>query len=295
MASKAVLITGSSTGIGKAAALLLDRRGLKVYACVRKEADGEALRKEATGALTPVILDVTKADTIAASRGLLERELAQTGLGALVNNAGIAVTAPLECIPLDDLRWQFEVNVFGQIAVTQAFMPLIRKAAGRVIFVGSLGGWVAPPLQGPYCGTKFALEGFCDAMRVEMADSGISVSLVKPGAIATPIWERGADISRGVIDRIAPDLLEPYRPAMERLRAAVGDTVAHAIPPEAVAEAIFEAVTVSKPRARYLVGSDAKVARYFRMLPDFLKDRLILRYYIERAKRGAGKPAPAGI
>jgi NAD(P)-dependent dehydrogenase (short-subunit alcohol dehydrogenase family) len=295
MPSKAVLITGSSTGIGKAAALLLDRRGHKVYACVRKEADAETLRKEATGALTPVILDVTKADTIAATRELLERELGDTGLGAVVNNAGIAVTAPLECIPMDDLRWQFEVNVFGQIAVTQAFMPLIRKALGRVIFVGSLGGWVAPPLQGPYCGTKFALEGFCDAMRVEMAGSGIFISLIKPGAIATPIWERGADIAKGVIDRIPADLLEPYRPAMERLQAAVGDTVAHAIPPETVAEAIFEAVTAPTPKARYLVGSDAKAGRYFRLLPDVIKDRLILRYYHERASRGASKTAPAGV
>ncbi len=286
-AGKAVVITGASTGIGKACALDLDRRGFRVFAGVRKAADGEALRQESSERLQPVLVDVTDGSTIASALAQVEAAIGDQGLAGLVNNAGIAISGPMEFVPLDALRRQIDVNLIGQIAVTQAFMPLIRKATGRVLFVGSLGGHVSAPLQGPYCATKFALEAIADAMRQELAPWGIHVVLIKPGSIATPIWDRGVQHATDVFEAMEPGAVDLYRAQVELLKTAVVAIARRGIPAQRVADAVAHALTADLPQTRYLVGLDAKVGAFARFLPDRLRDRLLARGLASEAAAGA--------
>ncbi len=179
---KTVLITGASTGIGEACALWLQDRGYRVFAGVRKSTDAEALQQKSKGHLTPVLLDVADEASI---REAVQFVLTQEPkLEGLVNNAGIAVAGPLEFVPLQELRRVLEVNVVGQVAVTQAFLPLLREARGRVVLMSSISGRVAAPLMGPYAASKFALEAIGDALRRELAPWGIEVSIIEPGNLA---------------------------------------------------------------------------------------------------------------
>src|SRR3954454_3243317 len=187
---RSVLVTGASTGIGRATALRLDGAGWQVFAGVRKEEDAASLRAEASERLSPLILDVTDAGQIAAAAEVIERE-ADGGLDGLVNNAGVAVPGPLETVPLEDLRHQLEVNLVAYVAVTQAMLPQIRRAEGRVVFLSSIGGRIAFPFGGPYHASKFATEAIGDVSRKKLRPWGLRVSLVEPGSIDTPIWERG--------------------------------------------------------------------------------------------------------
>ncbi|MEK7693262.1 MAG: SDR family oxidoreductase, partial [Chloroflexota bacterium] len=187
--TRSVVITGASTGIGEACALHLDALGWRVFAGVRKGADGEALQRKASARLIPVRIDVTDQASIASACDAVAQELGARGLDGLVNNAGIAVAAPLEFVPIDDLRRQLEINVIGQIAVTQAFLALIRTARGRIVNIGSVSGKLATPFTGPYSASKFAMEALTDALRIELRPWKIEVSIVEPGSIATPIWE----------------------------------------------------------------------------------------------------------
>ena len=184
----AVVVTGSSTGIGRACALGLDRAGFAVYAGVRKAEDGDALRAAAPR-LEPLIVDVTDGEAIAAAA---ERVREATGgrLAGLVNNAGVAVAAPVEGVALDELRRQLEVNVVGQVAVTQAFLAMIRAARGRIVFMSSIGGRNALPFVSPYNASKHAIEAIGDSLRQEMRPFGVEVSIIEPGSVATPIWDK---------------------------------------------------------------------------------------------------------
>ena len=184
------MITGASTGIGRACALDLDGRGFRVFAGVRKDEDGERLRSERPS-IEPLRIDVTDAGQIAAARDRVSEEVGTAGLAGLVNNAGIAVPGPLEHLPIDEFRRQMEVNLVGQVAVTQAFLPLLRTARGRVVNIGSIGGRVALPMLGPYAASKHAMEGISDSLRRELRPWGMQVSIVRPGPIATDIWESG--------------------------------------------------------------------------------------------------------
>ncbi|MDP3209060.1 MAG: SDR family NAD(P)-dependent oxidoreductase, partial [Rhodoglobus sp.] len=186
MTGAAVLVTGASTGIGRATALLLHERGFTVYAGVRRPEDGASLRAAASDRLVPLIIDVTDPEAIAAAAGEITR--AGVALVGLVNNAGIAAAAPLEFVPLADFRHQLEVNVVGQLAVTQAMLPLLREDRGRIVNITSVAGLFAGPMLGPYHASKWALEAMTDTMRMELAPWGIRVSAVEPGQIATPIW-----------------------------------------------------------------------------------------------------------
>src|SRR5918996_79044 len=187
----AVVVTGASTGIGRATALDLVSRGFDVFAGVRREADGDSVAAESSGAVTPVILDVTDAATIDGAALRVTDAVGDGGLRGLVNNAGIAEPAPLEIMPIDALRRQLEVNLVGQVAVTQAFLPLIRAARGRVVNISSVGGRVASPALGAYSASKYAIEALSDAMRMELHPWGIQVSVIEPGSISTEIWRRG--------------------------------------------------------------------------------------------------------
>jgi NAD(P)-dependent dehydrogenase (short-subunit alcohol dehydrogenase family) len=278
----AVVITGRSTGIGRACALGLDRAGFTVFAGVRREADGEALRSDASGGLEPLIVDVTDGETIAAAAARV-REATGGRLAGLVNNAGITVGGPVEAVPLDDFRQQLEVNVTGQVAVTQAFLAMIRGARGRVVFISSIGGRGGLQFLSPYNASKAALAAIGDSLRQEMRPFGVGVSIVEPGSIATEIWGKGDDQAQRLSEALDPEVLALYGERLDRMRALAAKTGATGLPAEAVAEVVEHALTTPRPRARYVVGRDAKVqAAARRVLPHRAMDRLIERE-IDRA------------
>jgi NAD(P)-dependent dehydrogenase (short-subunit alcohol dehydrogenase family) len=273
----AVVVTGSSTGIGRACALLLDRLGYTVFAGVRKEEDGERLRAEASGSLQPLILDVTDSAHIsrAAERvsGATEQRLA-----GLVNNAGIGVGGPLELLSLSDFRHQIEVNLIGQVAVTQALIPALRRARGRIVFISSIGGLVATPYMSPYHASKFGVEAVGDALRQELRPFGVQVSIVEPGSIATPIWDKGRATARTIRDNLSAEGRELYGESLARTEERLEQSAGRGAPPDKVAGAVAHALTAKRPRTRYLVGTDARaMATLKKLLPDRLRDRLVAR------------------
>jgi NAD(P)-dependent dehydrogenase (short-subunit alcohol dehydrogenase family) len=270
--SGTVLVTGASTGIGEATALHLRELGFDAVAGVRKDEDAERLRGHG---LRTVGLDVTDADSIAAGRD----ELAGRPLAGLVNNAGVAVAAPLEFLPLDQLRRQLEVNLIGHVAVTQAFLPSLRAASGRIVNVSSIGGRVSMPLMGAYTMSKFGLEAFSDSLRRELLPQGVNVIVVEPGGVKTPIWRKGGELADQMIADMPAEATRLYGRMIDRLRAlTVRIAQQTGIAPQEVAEVIATALTARHPRARYLVGRDAKVrARVAKVVPDRLMDRAIAR------------------
>lgn len=273
---RSVLVTGASTGIGRATALRLDSSGWQVFAGVRKDADAESLGAEASPRLVPVTLDVTDPGQIAAAADRIEAE-AEGGLDGLVNNAGVAVPGPLETVPLDDLRHQLEVNLIAYVAVTQAMLPQVRRAEGRIVFLASIGGRIAFPFGGPYHASKFATEAIGDVFRQELRPWGIDVAIIEPGSIDTPIWGRGQD-KAAEIEAKSPQTGILYGAAIEKFRKLIEDTAERGIPPEKVAKAISHALESSRPRTRYLVGLDAKVqARLRPLIPTRLFDRIVAR------------------
>jgi NAD(P)-dependent dehydrogenase (short-subunit alcohol dehydrogenase family) len=273
---RSVLVTGASTGIGRATALGLDGSGWKVFAGVRKPEDAESLREEASDRLTPIFLDVTDPEQIAAAAAQVERD-SPDGLDGLVNNAGVAVPGPLETVPLEDLRHQLEVNLVAYVAMTQAMLPQIRKAEGRIVFLASIGGRIAFPFGGPYHASKFATEAIGDVFRQELRPWGIEVAIIEPGSIDTPIWGRGQDKAEE-IEAKSPQTNLLYGAAIEKFRRVIEDTAERGIPPEKVAKAIARALESSRPKTRYLVGLDAKVqARIQPLIPTRLFDRIVAR------------------
>lgn len=273
---KAVVITGASTGIGAACAWHLDRLGFTVLAGVRRMEDGAALKAQASARLQPIILDVTDAKSIAQAWQVVAELVGARGLAGLVNNAGIAVAGPLEAVPIADLRLQFEVNVIGPVAVTQAFLPLLRQGRGRIVNMGSIAGRAAMPVMGPYSASKFALEALTDALRLEVQQWGIQVSIVEPGAIATPIWRKSGAKAEALETTTSEALKTLYAGVIARVRARVAEAAARAISPDAVSDAVVHALTASRPKTRYLVGSDAKLrALMIKLLPDRWSDRLM--------------------
>jgi NAD(P)-dependent dehydrogenase (short-subunit alcohol dehydrogenase family) len=277
--ARTVLVTGTSTGIGRAVALELERRGFSVYAGVRRTQDAESLLAAAGGKLTPVMLDVTRPEQVAETARLIEGEVGEAGLFGLVNNAGINVSGPLEFLPPEDLRRQFEVNLFGQLAVTQALLPLLRRARGRVVNIGSVSGWSAMPLVGPYCASKFALRALNDSLRLELRPWGIFVILVDPGPIATPIWDKARDRRGDIGPETEAGAL--YGPMIERALAFTARTVARAVKPEKVARTVVRALESPRPRPRYLVGATLRSGPFVEKLPVRLRDWLIARFILK--------------
>jgi NAD(P)-dependent dehydrogenase (short-subunit alcohol dehydrogenase family) len=253
-----VLITGASSGIGRACALRLDGSGWRVFAGVRREADASSLRGEASGRLEPLILDVTDEAGVRGAAERVREAVGDGGLHGLVNNAGIAVSGPLEFVSLDDWRRQLEVNVIGQVAVTQAFLPLLRAARGRIVNIGSIGGRSSTPFVAPYAASKFAMEAITDALRRELRKWGMWVAIVEPGSIDTPIWEKGRSDAQEQIAALAPEARELYGADMAGVAKAVENVAARGLPPERVAAAVEHALTAKRPRARYLIGREAQ-------------------------------------
>jgi len=255
----------------------LDAAGWRVFAGVRREDDAESLRVEGSERLTPVMLDVTDAGAIASAAEMLGAELGDAGLDGLVNNAGVAVPSPLETIPIEDFRRQIEVNLTGQVAVTQAMLPLIRRARGRIVFISSIGGRIAFPLTGAYHAAKWGVEAVGDVFRQELRPWGISVSIVEPGSIDTPIWDRGEREADEIGGR-SPAREELYGRAIARYRKVVRSLAERGIPPAKVADAVEHALEARRPRSRYLVGLDAKLqARAKIVIPTWAFDRMVAR------------------
>ena len=266
------MITGASSGIGRACTRRLAALGYSVFAGVRSASASDAVRGIAPQA-TPVILDVCQPASIHHALG----EMGDSPLAGLINNAGVAAIGPLELVPVDAWRRQFEVNVFGMVAVTQACLPQLRRGAGRIVNIGSIAGRTALPGSGAYDSSKFALEGISDALRMELRAFGVKVSLIEPGAIATPIWEKTlAEFDRQTREA-APDLSALYSGLTTKIREEIVKLSDHALPPEAVADAVAHAITASKPKTRYVVGSDARLSLLLNLLPDRVKDWFILR------------------
>lgn len=274
-----VVITGASKGIGEACALRLDKAGFHVFAGVRRGSDGERLRRIASSRLTPLLLDITDTASIEAAVATVQASTAGAGLAGLVNNAGIAVAGPLEYLPLNELRRQLEVNVVAQLAVTQAFLPLLRPSRGRIVFMSSIGGISTAPMIGAYNASKFALEAIADVLRLELLPSGIFVAAIQPGTIATPIWETSRSAAGTIRAGLPPEATERYGFMMRAAEAWAAIATRKGLPPDAVARAVEHALTAPKPKTRYLVGRDARIRALLTWLPDRLVDRLILSQF----------------
>ena len=271
--SQAVVITGASTGIGEACVKRLAAAGFHVFAGVRKAEDGAALQQATGDRVTHLLLDVTNTDQIAAAQATVATMVGENGLAGLINNAGIAVGGPLEFMPLDEFHHQMAVNVYGALAVTQAFLPLLRQATGRIVNMSSISGLAASPFLGPYAASKFALEALSDALRLELRPWGIHVILVEPGNIATPIWQKGLAFADQLEAKLPPEAQAYYGPIFPFMRAML--TRSRGTPADAVAQVVEQALTAAQPNARYLVGNDARLRTLIERLPTRWRDNLI--------------------
>jgi len=278
---KTIFVTGASSGIGRAAALALLGHGFRVFAAVRSEPAAEALRDAAQpGAadrLETVELDVTRADQIRVAVTRLEAAVGDGGLWGLFNNAGISVAGPLEHVPIDELRRQLEVNVIGQVAVTQALLPLLRKARGRILTTGSIAGFFSAPALAPYSMSKFAIEAFSDALRRELRPWGIDVCLLEPGAIATDIWGKGMSEFDEMLRNPPRGLIENYGGLVAALSKAAQDSAKAASSVEVVARDVVHAFSAARPKTRYRMGKDSMSRKLISRLPDRWIDALVAR------------------
>lgn len=270
---KSVLVTGASSGIGLAVALRMSEAGWRVYAGVRKEEDALRLSKMSGGKLTPLFLDVTDEASIAAALAYIRFEQGNAGLDGLVNNAGIPLGGPLEFLDIQQFRSQLEVNVLGVVAVTQALLPLLRSAQGRIVNIGSIHGRVTLPLYGPYSASKYALVALTEALRIEVSPWGIRVMLVEPGDTATAVWGK-VDAMLEAIEATWPqEAFDLYGP----LLAIRNRFVPHGMASDKVAAVVERALVNRHPRFRYLVGWDALGLACFSLLPAMLRARIVTR------------------
>lgn len=272
---RAVVITGASTGIGEATAYLFARQGFRVFATVRRDQDADRLRASGLPIET-LLLDVT--DTSSVSRAALKVRAATGGkLFGLVNNAGIAVAGPLECLPIAELEKQLDINVVGSVRVTQEFLPMLRAARGRIVMMSSIAGRSALPVVGAYSASKFALEAIADTWRVELYRWGIQVILVEPGATRTPIWDKSATLTTGSMEGADPERVELYRSLIEVGSSFARKASVEGMPVEEVARTVLKALTARRPRARYLLGRRVWQRVVLEKLPVRLRDWILFR------------------
>lgn len=278
LAARAVLVTGASTGIGAAAALYIAERGLQVFAGVRQLADGDRLKEKSPHLLSPIVVDVTQSEQIAAAVDQVTQAVGESGLLGIVNNAGIAVAGPLEFLPIEELRRQLEVNVIGAVAVTQAFLPLLRQSKGRIVNISSFAGSVSSPFLAPYHASKFALEAISDALRMELHPWGIHIAVIKPGSVKTPIWSKARSGGNILLKRLPPQAINYYGKAIDILTERTRMNEETGVDTVFVSKAIYHALTAKKPRTRYLVNINPVTLFFLRLIPDRLRDHLILRH-----------------
>ena len=271
-----VLITGGASGIGLASALHLADLGFEVFATYLDEEERRRADAMAGGRVRFLFMDLAWPETIHAAVQEVASELNGVGVAGLVNNAGLDIPGPLEFLPLEELRRQFEINVFGQVAVTQALLPLIRQAGGRIIFIGSIDGKSVTPFQGAYGASKHAIEAITDIFRMELSPWDISVSVVEPGDIATPIWQKSMALADDLRRRLPQRANELYGNLMDKALSLAKKMAGRAKPPETVARAVGRAMTARRVRPRYMVGLDARIRYALDILPARWVDRIIL-------------------
>jgi NAD(P)-dependent dehydrogenase (short-subunit alcohol dehydrogenase family) len=278
-----VLITGASTGIGFAIATDLAQHGHEVFAGVRKEADGENLRK-ANSSIQPIIIDVAKSETIESALASIEKLRTKDLPFCLVNNAGVALPGPIEAVPMDSFRKLYDVNVFGLLETTQIFLPIIRETKGRIVNMSSIGGLVSTPFLGAYNSSKFAVEALSDALRRELASFGVKVVAIEPGTIQTPIWEKGLNDSATNRAKMKPASVAPYEKNLDRFERQVGRIAETGIPASRVADAVRRALTSSSPKAREIVLSNGQRMQltFARRMPTQLVDKVFQRFFFRR-------------
>lgn len=276
---KSILITGVSSGIGRAVTEALADNDWHVFGSVRKEVDGARLKDALGNAFTPLIFDVTDADAIARGAAEVKEALAGRTLGGLVNNAGIAVGGPLRYIPIDEVKHQLEVNLFGAIRVTQAFLPHLgadksfEGAPGKIINMSSVAGKIATPIMGPYAMSKHALEAFSDSLRRELMMHGIDVVVIGPGAIKTPIWDKADELN---VEQYQDT---EYYDAMVGMREKYKALGEEGLPPEDVGALVVRIMTSDKPKTRYAILRN-KLTMW--TIPRLLPKRLIDKALVER-------------
>jgi len=267
------VVTGTSTGIGAATARELARRGFHVLAGVRRGQDADAIRGPG---IEPVIIDVTNPDHIAALATRVHGDPQGRALRALVNNAAIQANVPIEAFTIDEWRRMFEVNLFGQVAVTQALLPALIDSSGRVVNISSVGGKVAMAAYGPYAATKFAIEAVSDSLRRELAPHGVGVVVVEPGAVRTEMLGRAIATTKETLSAMTPEQSRRYGGLVQAVNAQAVSSTESGLPAAAAATVIAKAVTARRPRTRYTVGRDAAmITRLVRVLPDRALDRVL--------------------
>ena len=281
---RAILITGTSTGIGKACALYLDSIGFKVFAGVRREADGNSLRKNASGRLTPVLIDITDSESIDSALKFVSGEVGSAGLAGLVNNAGIVTASGLlEFLPITEIRNLLEVNLVGNIAVTQAFLPLIRKGHGRIVNMGSIAGIMSQPYLAPYSASKAALEAITDSLRLELKPWRIPVSIIEPGIVYTPMWDKAETEAAIKVKSFPQEAFDLYGSTINVVVEILKNKKRikmFAVSIDVVARTVARALTAKRPRTRYIVGWDARLAAFLTWaLPNRAIDWLAMMFW----------------
>lgn len=275
-----VLITGASTGIGRECALDLDRRGMKVFAGFRRKEDAKALQKQSSKELIPLILDITVDASIRDAVNTVARNTGNNGLYGLVNNAGIVVPGPLEILPICECKRQFDVNVFGTLAITQAFIPLLRKGKGRIIILGSILGKLALPVLGPYSASKFALNALSTSLRIELNPWNIPVSLIEAGNTSTPMWKKAETNGENFIETLSSGNQLLYSELMNGVKTYFETLKTRGISPKCVVKYVVQALISRHPKTRYIVGRDAKLLSFLvKFLPEKMRDRIIIRRF----------------
>jgi NAD(P)-dependent dehydrogenase (short-subunit alcohol dehydrogenase family) len=279
-----IVVTGASTGMGAATARELARRGFHVLAGVRRDLDADALRGDG---IEPHILDITVESDVAAIAERVARDPHGLPLRALINNAGVSINAPVEALPIAEWRRQFEVNLFGHVAMIQALMPSLLRSSGTVVNISSLGGKVALPTYPAYAGSKFALEALSDSLRREVGRLGVKVVVIEPGAVKTAMAERGVATADRLKDGMTADQRDRYGELVDAMSNLARSFDKDGVSAEHAAKVIAKAATASRPRTRYTVGRDAAVlARLSRVVSDRFLDRvvrLVLRPHFKAA------------
>jgi NAD(P)-dependent dehydrogenase (short-subunit alcohol dehydrogenase family) len=290
--ARAVVISGASSGIGRSCALHLDHLGFYVFAGVRRAADGDALAQGASSRLSPIIIDVTDPDAVAAAyRTVSDRRIALAGL---VNNAGSTVPCPVEHLPLDTLRAQLEVNLIGHVAMIQAFLPLLRQSHGRIINISSLAGRLPVPGMGSYTAAKHAMEGLSGSLRLELAESGVHVAVVEPGNIHTSMSAKLHRDVTAAMSTMSDHDAGRYSGLVRGVEAAITDGAERGAPPEVVAEVVAHALTSQRPKIRYPVGPQAgRMTLLARLLPDRLLDVMLRHKFAPRPEAVSADAVPS--
>ena len=283
MGKRIVLVTGASSGIGKECALMLAASGFTVFGGVRRPEDGKALADAAAGSLSPVILDITDEESVRSAASLVAAATGKDDTVALVNNAGITVAGPLEVLQTADLRRQFDVNVFGQLTMTRALLPVLRAHGGRIVFMGSIFGRISLPFVAPYTAAKFAIGAVADSLSVELHQWKLPVILIEPGNISTPIWSRTKATVVETLDAAPGDTVALYRASLASFEKLTDAYAASGIPPSRVARAVTRALQARTPRRRYTVGWDSRVyGRVAPLLPARVRQWILWRMTLTR-------------